>query len=94
MVFETVIALRGVDIVCSAQQCAAAFGRATALRLLLNIRNLQNLPAGAEGEATAKGRYGKYIKSCFQAPPARMLLNLEKLRNFIQTLKQTLEGAA
>lgn len=63
-------------------------------RLSSSKPNLQNLPAGAEGEKTAKGRYGKLIKSCFQAPPARMLLNLEKLRNLIQTIKQTLEGAA
>lgn len=77
MVFETVIAPRGVDIVCSAQQCVAAFGRAIELRLLLNTRNLQNLPAGAEGEKTAKGRYGKLIKSCFQAPPGWLFMGLD-----------------
>ena len=77
MVFETVIAPRGVDIVCSAQQCVAAFGRAIELRLSLNTRNLQNLPAGAEGESTAKGRYGKWIKSCFKAPPGWLFMGLD-----------------
>lgn len=69
MVFETVIALRGVDIVCSAWKHAAAFGRATELRLLPNTWNLQNLPASS--------RYAKWIKSCFKAPPGWLFLGLD-----------------
>lgn len=46
-------------------------------RLSSSKPNLQNLPAGAEGEATAKGRYGKLIKSCFQAPPGWLFMGLD-----------------
>lgn len=46
-------------------------------RLSSSKPNLQNLPAGAEGEKTAKGRYGKWIKSCFQAPPGWLFLGLD-----------------
>ena len=46
-------------------------------RLSSSKPNLQNLPAGAEGEKTAKGRYGKLIKSCFQAPPGWLFLGLD-----------------
>jgi DNA polymerase-1 len=38
-------------------------------RLSSSDPNLQNLPAGAEGDSTKKGYYGKLIKSCIQAPP-------------------------
>ena len=54
-------------------------------RLSSSNPNLQNLPASS--------RYAKWIKSCFKAPPARMLLNRKKLCNLVQTMKQTLEGA-
>ncbi len=46
-------------------------------RLSSSKPNLQNLPAGAEGEKTAKGRYGKLIKSCFQAPPGWLFMGLD-----------------
>lgn len=46
-------------------------------RLSSSKPNLQNLPAGAEGEKTAKGRYGKWIKSCFQAPPGWLFMGLD-----------------
>ena len=46
-------------------------------RLSSSKPNLQNLPAGAEGEKTAKGRYGKWIKSCFRAPPGWLFMGLD-----------------
>lgn len=46
-------------------------------RLSSSKPNLQNLPAGSEGEKTAKGRYGKWIKSCFQAPPGWLFMGLD-----------------
>lgn len=46
-------------------------------RLSSSKPNLQNLPAGAEGEKTAKGRYGKWIKSCFKAPPGWLFMGLD-----------------
>ncbi len=46
-------------------------------RLSSSKPNLQNLPAGAEGEKTAKGRYGKWIKSCFRAPPGWLFIGLD-----------------
>ena len=46
-------------------------------RLSSSKPNLQNLPAGSEGEKTAKGRYGKWIKSCFRAPPGWLFMGLD-----------------
>lgn len=46
-------------------------------RLSSSKPNLQNLPAGAEGEKTAKGRYGKWIKSCFKAPLGWLFMGLD-----------------
>lgn len=46
-------------------------------RLSSSKPNLQNLPSGGEGEKTLKGRYGKYIKSCFSAPPGWLFVGLD-----------------
>lgn len=46
-------------------------------RLSSSDPNLQNLPSGAEGKKTLKGRYGKLIKSCISAPEGWLLLGLD-----------------
>ncbi len=46
-------------------------------RLSSSGPNLQNIPSGAEGEKTNKGRYGKWIKSCFKAPPGWLFSGLD-----------------
>jgi len=46
-------------------------------RLSASQPSLQNIPAGAEGEKTKKGQYGKLIKSCFQAPPGWVFVGLD-----------------
>lgn len=46
-------------------------------RLSSSDPNLQNIPAGAQGEKTKKGLYGKWIKSCIEAPPGWIFLGLD-----------------
>ena len=46
-------------------------------RLSSSDPNLQNLPAGAEGTKTLKGRIGKLIKSCIVAPPGWIFVGLD-----------------
>jgi DNA polymerase-1 len=46
-------------------------------RLSSSGPNLQNLPAGSEGESTLKGRLGKIIKSCFEAPTGWLFVGLD-----------------
>lgn len=46
-------------------------------RLSSSDPNLQNIPMGAQGEATKKGLYGKWIKSCIEAPPGWIFLGLD-----------------
>ena len=43
-------------------------GGTLSARLSSSDPNLQNIPAGAAGEKTKKGLYGKLIKSCVEAP--------------------------
>lgn len=46
-------------------------------RLSSSDPNLQNIPAGGEGDKTLKGRIGKLIKSCFRAPPGWVFAGLD-----------------
>ncbi|WP_421991744.1 DNA polymerase [Roseococcus sp.] len=46
-------------------------------RLSSSNPNLQNLPAGAEGEDTLKGRLGKLIKMCVEAPEGWLFVGLD-----------------
>jgi DNA polymerase-1 len=46
-------------------------------RLSSSDPNLQNIPAGGEGEKTLKGRIGKLIKSCIAAPFGWILVGLD-----------------
>jgi DNA polymerase-1 len=46
-------------------------------RLSSSNPNLQNLPAGGEGEDTKKGLYGLLIKSCISAPEGHILVGLD-----------------
>jgi DNA polymerase-1 len=46
-------------------------------RLSSSGPNLQTIPSGNEGDKTKKGRYGKLIKSCFQAPKGSLFIGLD-----------------
>jgi len=46
-------------------------------RLSSNNPNMQNMPAGGEGEKTLKGRIGKIIKRMFRAPKGWLFVGLD-----------------